>query len=120
MWCRGGRIFSKSEWGKERVITAKNRHLFDSRKHEEVTRLTSAPFSYALLLPSVMKLTVKELIRLLELQHPDSEVSFDPLTYSRVKSRGERLVHIEFNEAHIGDDGKRLVFERSGGTHISC
>lgn len=60
-------------------------------------------------------ITVKELVRLLELHHPDAEISFEPMAFYRVKSRGERLVHFELNEILDFEDKGKIILAKSPG-----
>ena len=57
-----------------------------------------------------MKITVKELIQLLEKEDQDLEVFFGGLDFYRLKDRGAYL-QIEFNQSVYLDDNDLVVVE---------
>lgn len=55
-------------------------------------------------------ITVGELRRALSLYEDDTELSFGGLEFYRVKSRGENLAQIEFNQpVYLNSDGQVVV-----------
>lgn len=56
-----------------------------------------------------MDITVRDLIEQLKGHEPEAIVHFGGLDFYRVKSRGEKLVQIEFNETVYKDDNGNVV-----------
>jgi len=60
--------------------------------------------------PKIPTITVGELRRALSLYSDDAELSFGGLEFYRVKSRGEHLAQIEFNQAvYLDSNGKKVA-----------
>ena len=57
------------------------------------------------------QITVAEFRELLKIFDDDAELSFEPLNFYRLKDRGDKLVHVEFNEAILRDRDGRLIVQ---------
>jgi hypothetical protein len=62
-----------------------------------------------------MKVTAKGLILELQKFHPDTEIDFSPLNFSRIRTKGELLAHVEFEEIYESEDDTRIVLAKPPG-----
>jgi len=60
-----------------------------------------------------MKITVREFIDQLQGCDPNDTLDFSPLTFYRVKRRGEHRIHVEFNEAVEKTTDTHIIFQKS-------
>jgi len=58
-------------------------------------------------------MTAKELIDELRKLSPDTEISFVPLHFYRLKVRGDKYVHVEFEEKEHSQDDKFITFQKT-------
>lgn len=62
-----------------------------------------------------MKITAKELIRELQKFHPDTEIDFSPLNFSRIRTKGDLFARVEFEEVWESEDDTRIVLAKPPG-----
>jgi hypothetical protein len=59
-----------------------------------------------------MQLTIKQFIDQFEGCDPNDILDFSPLTFCRLKRRGEHLIHVEFNEAVMKTGDTEIIFQK--------